>query len=384
MPDFKLISSNFAKLHLSDQKIYTLEKNRNDLAMDLPRTSYFAKDLTVQAIKERLTAEFFSGGRNNVYLQGGIDGGTLKLLTLDYYTNTVVPYLSATRISTTDVVDEIRVCYLNDHDVLCGFSIQIFQDVESKAFHYALAVYRDITNLPEEREVTCIVDPILLNKDLKAQNLPAANILNVLKEKLQSTVLYEAIASIIANQPIASKEAFDELNTRLSTNENGYELIQLLNQYHQQLDAARDSKKDKLLNQSFLRRHSENLLLITAAALLGVGAVLALIFITAPLTAVIAGALVIVGAAVTAGITAVKCWRDEKALNAYRVKRDDRISKVEVQLEKEMSEIKKKSEPTLPDNHRDRIFSSPIEVGAKQATLSDEHLPQPQNPSHNQ
>lgn len=389
MPNFKVISGNFAELYPTEQKEYSLEENKADLAKDLPRTCYFAENLTKEEIKKRLETQFFSDGKKNVFRQGAIDGGMLKWSTTDHYHNAVVPYVSNAGIFTTEVVDQIRVCYVNDHDVLCGFSIQIFQDLNSQSpttFHYALAIYQDITNLPEERNVTYIVDPTLLNKNLDAQNLPATKVLNVLKEKLQSTVLYEAIAPIIASQHVASKAAFDELNDTLRINENSYEQIQELNKYRKQLDTIRAPRKDKVPNQSFLKRHSENLLLITASVLLGIGTIVALMLFTAPLAATIAAALIITSAAIVTGITAVKCWRDEKSLNTYKTKRDEQISEAKTQYDKQIEKIRQKLEspkPTSPNSSNDRVFPPPIGIGVEQAKnhsdVPNENLTQTQN-----
>ncbi len=382
MPDFKVISDNLAELYPTLYQNIGLEKDKDALERDLSRTRYFAENQTKKDIKERLKREFFGDGKENTYLQGGIDGGMLKLLTSEHYYN--LPNQEK------EVVDQIRVCYVNDHDVLCGFSIQIFQDLKSQSpttFHYALSVYQGVTNFPEQRKYTHIVDPILLNKDLNAQNLPANEILNLLKEKLQSTVLYEAIAPIITSQHFASKAAFDELNDNLRINENGYDQIQELNQYRQQLNTIRHSEKDNALNQSFLKRHDENFLLITASVILGIGAILALVLFAAPLAATIAGALIIASAAVSTLITAVKCWRDEKSLNTYKAERDHQLSNAKTQFDKKIEDIRTKlesPEPTPPNSSNGQIFSSPIDTGINQAKerndVHDEDLTQPRDP----
>lgn len=355
MPNFKQITRNYTELY---KTLYTApsrrpENYRDDskgvFNRDHDRTSYFSKNLSVEEIKNRFETEFFSDDKND-YTQGCLEGGLLKIHTSEHY-ESMIPYISERNLYTRDVIDQIRVCYVNDENVLCAFSIQIFKDLKTEApnvFHYAIAVYQNITNQSAEGNVTYIADSRLLNTSLvnekDADDISSDQVLGRLAQALKSDVLLDAIAPIIAGKDYASKPAFDKLNKCLLNNMNGYAKVLELGNYNDQLTKIGSPEKDAMLNQSYFQRHRSMILSLAVSVLIGISAIAAMIFVV-PL---VIGIPVVVLSVVAARLAQVECRRDEQLLQSYKIRRDVAMSKITDQYERDLAAMNSSSESIRP------------------------------------
>ena len=367
MPNFKQITQNYTELYASlyiNPSIRSKESrvdSKGVFERDLPRTSYFSKNLSAEEIKQYLETEFFSDDKND-YTQGCLDGGLLQIHTQNYYFM-MAEHISEHNLYIRDMTKTIRVCYVNDENILCAFSIQIFQDLTTEApnvFHYAIAVYQNITNQSAGKNVTYIADSRLLNTNLvnekDADDIPSDQVLRRLGQALKSAVLLNAIVPIIAGKDYASKPAFDKLNTCLKTNSNGYANVLELG-YQHKLNIIGSPKKDAMLNQSYFQRHRSMIFVLAVSVLIGISAIAAIIFVV-PL---VIGIPVVVLSVVASGLAQVQCRRDEQLLQSYKIKRDDAKSKVTDQYNRDVAAMNSSSEsiPQPPGFFRPIIVNQP-------------------------
>ena len=125
MPNFKQITQNYTELYASlyiNPSIRSKESrvdSKGVFERDLPRTSYFSKNLSAEEIKQYLETEFFSDDKND-YTQGCLDGGLLQIHTQNYYFM-MAEHISEHNLYIRDMTKTIRVCYVNDENILCAF-----------------------------------------------------------------------------------------------------------------------------------------------------------------------------------------------------------------------------------------------------------------------
>ena len=359
MSTFKIItgsSNQVSKLVFTDDtEAVGCDKDRitDHIQKDLIRLRFLSQSLSIKQFQDRLVTEFFADNKlNNTYTQGDFDSGFLKLFEAKSYMRTST-YVSANDDCQIDsLFKSICVCYVNDANQLCGFSIQITQDIDNpipKVFHYSVAITTKITDLPENREITLICDTKHLNDDILAQDIASSDVLDTIKKELKSAVLYEAVAAIISNHDVASEAAFDNLYKVIET---GHQDSKIGKNCYNELEQLNQHQHD------YFRRRRAMILIITAAVIIGAASILALIY--APPVVVIIAAVALGVAVIAGGGASLKYWKNETSLKTYEAERDVAIDAATSTDNKQVaSAVKITTPPSTEGTH----FTPPIGVG---------------------
>lgn len=302
MPQFKSITGSY-------QALFTLllpefpttpqsnEDNRELIQRDLHRTSYFSEKLDINHIKDRLSSEFVGHKKNNRYLQGDFEAGLglAHYQTLPSFT-TILHHVASYQLTRSHFIDNTRICYLNDANEICGLCILISADISDATTHlpgkyqYSITICRNVTDLPENRELTLFSDAQLINLSIDAEYITPTDVLNQVSRTLGSAVLFEAIRPFLLSGSVGSRKAFDELKASFKTNQNCFESVsrviekqkEPLERYQQAFNRIVQPEKDIALNQSFLQRHSSPILMVSACFLIGAAACATMIMFAAP------------------------------------------------------------------------------------------------------
>jgi hypothetical protein len=245
---FKLLSGSYSQVINYLFSHDTLEAPEVDhsskIRLDLNRTCYLWHDprTSIASIKQRLLSEFSYPAdetrpqKLNSFHQGDFSGGLVrrylaKLMFIDYQGG----------VYTGPTVDDIQVCYLNTHNELCGLSIALMPDERSKEnYRCAIAIVKRVTDVPQNREVTYITAPQLLEPSIYpfSKNLLFQEMLQYLKEKMDLPLLYESLVPILQKDGLASKRAFDTLKSCFAVNANAKQQLTWL-QAHKELSRNR-------------------------------------------------------------------------------------------------------------------------------------------------
>lgn len=308
MPQFKSIKGSY-------ETLFTLllpefpttpqsnEENRELIQRDLDRTCYFGANLDIDRFKDRLSTEFVGHKKNNRYLQGDFEAtlGLAHYQTLPSFTK--IPSLIVTyQLSQRHFMDTTRTCYVNDTNEICGLCIFISADVSDATTHlpgkyrYSIAICRNVTDLPENRDLTVFSDDQLLNSSIDAEYITPTDVLNQVSDALRSAVLFEAIRPFLLSGSVGSRKAFDVLKASFKTNQNCFESVsrvieeqkEPLERYQQAFNRIVQPEKDIALNQSFLQRHSSPILMISGCFIIGAAACATMIMFAAPVVLALA------------------------------------------------------------------------------------------------
>lgn len=382
MPQFKLITSNYSNvvkllLPLFGDPDFDHAKNKIQIKKDLSRTPYFSQYLSTDDIKKRLEHEFFSH-KTNSFDQGSFMGGILHT-----YTATTLRYLEFLpqttyfNIDPTDINRYILLCYVNDKNELCGFGLEIIADEvknpPSQKFHYGFVIYKNITSPPEQRTVILVADDKLLESTIVSEEIPTTDVLKILKEQLESDVLFEALTPIfMGGGENISKPAFDRLVacTYLG-NRNSYQTILKLNtlykEYQKNLENIQKESKEFSEKKPYFSRNARSIMMFGACVIIAAGAIGAIIF-AAPLVVTIVGGVVLGMAALLGTRTIRKWFNNEKKYHAItsdniafeKSEVDRATQKLNKKIDSLIKAINPKYRPLPPLQHNAQHFPSPI------------------------
>lgn len=191
---------------------------------DIPRTCYFSFSHTVASMQESLRIRHTPLS----FTQGNFDGGVFtetQIKTSEKF----FEYSSTPCPDSKDLVDSLRIAYVDDAGSNCAFSVAFLRDdsnllvpVEKRKFLYSIAIIKNSNSAPQDREATYIAHEDLLADGLKANPKASLNARSIPEEVdtlLNSKTLSVAIQGLFIGESL-SKVKFDELQARLVCNRN--------------------------------------------------------------------------------------------------------------------------------------------------------------------
>ncbi|KTC87217.1 hypothetical protein [Legionella brunensis] len=245
MTTFKKISSNYVevqkKLNLPSafsMPQASLEEYEEQIDKDLPRTSYLSFEHTADEIKTNLQDSSHLNAETRSYTQGNFDGGVLTdsgLKTSPKFLETAT--LASAEGTADDICGSLRIAYVDDDGNNCAFAVSYirndpdpkkqepFVPVEQRKRFFAVAIIKNTTAPPKEREVCYITHPTFLSeeqiqeKDKYTQDIED----NAIPEEINKILNSKKFASLLNglfNGNSLNMAYFKELDARLQQNQN--------------------------------------------------------------------------------------------------------------------------------------------------------------------
>lgn len=336
------------------------------LKRDLPRSPYFSRQLSVSQIKDRLSKEFHDIP-NNRYLQGDLSTGLYELINQQIYSNRLEknPYYTPPDDSSTI----LKTCFTDDKNVLCAFSLALQKDETNPGhFLYALTIYKNITALPENRSIVYITSPRLLDDSTlnRGESITSTHsILKKVKQTLQCSTLFKAIAPLIINSlDETSCLLFKNLKSYFMCNENAFPLVQAALSHQTKVQHAMNDNMEKALQLSYWGRTGKYIFQRSIPILLSIAlGILIVTQIALPIIAMIT-TLFVCYVAYTHLKAIDSRLKQEKLLTSYVIDRDIKIQQADNDFQKEIS-------PHLSNESKNgteqKIFKSPFHRKTKQS-----------------
>jgi hypothetical protein len=197
------------------------EKNKisETINRDLTRTPYLSSKFTVKQMQERWLS-FFNEDQNRSYTQGDADAGVIPLSLLAILWGSH-PLLIDNPQGLT--VKNIRLSYIDDHDVNCGFTIASLKIEGDPNPHYMFSIIKDNFATIENRDVTFICYNDFLAEGIlkKGHNITPKEIITTIKEKLASDDLFSLVTPLLIDTDrVINESAFNKLSERIIPNLN--------------------------------------------------------------------------------------------------------------------------------------------------------------------
>ena len=202
----KLITGNYLEVvqALALPSVFTEPMQKStylfQVMRDLPRLWMLCskKDRVNLIARLALLPEGFS-----TYTQGDFDGRflTVSSRNLSYLVYSHFDFWAQNQRA---LVSDLEFTYLNDDDVLCGFSMSYLYDPSIKEYYFNLAVIENVTATPDKRMLTFISHPMILPRDLddnlsQIPDIAIKAIPSLLKEKLGSKLVYNLVNNLFSN-----------------------------------------------------------------------------------------------------------------------------------------------------------------------------------------
>lgn len=247
MSKFKMITGNVEKLILKD--IFGLSSNslsmtierkvaldNEQIQKDIGRTVFFANNVSHENVTQRFVRSFNDNNKEgmNIYTQGDWDAGnysidTIRALDESPFTIRMViaEQLMEKNLDSSNFSKNARVAFLNDQGTPCGLCLTLLRDdsdenvpVDERSFNYAVTIIQNVAGLPKDRTITYISHPSLFTANRTVDEIDTNDVLKIIREKLDSADLFDAIQPILLNKEIASKKEFDYFFTCAVPNTN--------------------------------------------------------------------------------------------------------------------------------------------------------------------
>ncbi len=206
-----------------------------DIAKDLHRIYYLNYRGNVEGMKLRLADHSNLSDEDLSYAQGNFFAGIfsrLKVSTLPKYLPKQME--GHDRELWREYSNGIDVHYVDDDGLPCGFSIIFLIDdqdtlpLERRQRHFAISIIKDVTNTPENRQVTYISHASLMHNfqdnngpmpEKNGESLDTVDVARVLKAALNSKALSQLLTGIIQGESV-DVEKFLALGSRIQPDRN--------------------------------------------------------------------------------------------------------------------------------------------------------------------
>jgi|GEM_PF-6243680 len=254
----------------------TIEQYRNQVKVDLQRTRAVSSQFTDEQIKKRLektdhlyddaTSELLDEEKPLSYTQGNFDARPFPdiHLTLRYIQRVLEGLEEDT---SPPKISSISFSYIDDEGKLCGLAIASLKDssddttpVEKKPLRFALAVIRNTTEAPADREVTYYSHPELLSENTrgKGADLDEKSFSTDLAQTINSTQINRLLTGLFTGNTL-SPDHFNALSGRIKNKINIDERDSKIQKLQEIADKLTDGNATKKLITQSIKLSKSNI-----------------------------------------------------------------------------------------------------------------------------